>query len=652
MPLPRQLSVLLGLGLSLLPAVGRADATARAQASYDLAPLLALIRPAQRPQLARQSGLTDLRDLPLYELDLALDEASARLAGRVVIHFKNRSKRPLAVLPLLLHPNAPRELGAAGAPAMQVTEATAVDGPQVTLARRRPTLVELRFARPLAPGERVKLRVSYSARLRPLPADANDLFAQALSSLGMSGTGSAASDYGLLAVGDGLLTLASAYPMVAPYGDGRFDTSAPARFGDLAYNELAHFKLRTVLPKGYQMVSNLVDQEKGAPLGADQVVFHSAGAAVRDLVLVAGRKLVRKSRALGDVRVTSVYLAEDAAAGARVLATAHAALRLFEERFGPYPYTELDVVESTLVGGAGGVEFSGMVLIAGMLYRKPSQSGSPLAQLLKLIGRLGGVLQGAFEKPRSGGKPQGEGQLGSMDQMIERMALFTVAHEVAHQYFAGLVGIDCRRHAALDEPLAQYAAGEYAKHALGKKAGEALLDTNAKLNYGIYRLLGGADLAAAQPLAQFPSSMAYAAIVYGKAPYFYAALEKRLGAPRLRKILRAAVDRYRFRLVTVPAWTRALDEAAGGGGVVTGLARRWLHGAHGDADLGVDESGETVLRSFFDRETLASLKRSLAIVGMHPKDLFRLLMGNLMRGQGATPGSLDPEEALKRLPSR
>ena len=39
-------------------------------------------------------------------------------------------------------------------------------------------------------------------------------------------------------------------------------------------------------------------------------------------------------------------------------------LRFFSKTYGAYPFTELDVVEATLVGGAG-VEFSGMVLMAG-----------------------------------------------------------------------------------------------------------------------------------------------------------------------------------------------------------------------------------------------------------------------------------------------
>jgi hypothetical protein len=44
------------------------------------------------------------------------------------------------------------------------------------------------------------------------------------------------------------------------------------------------------------------------------------------------------------------------------------ALRTFEKIFGPYPYTELEVAESPLIGGAGGVEFPGLITIASMIY--------------------------------------------------------------------------------------------------------------------------------------------------------------------------------------------------------------------------------------------------------------------------------------------
>jgi hypothetical protein len=426
--------------------------------------------------------------------------------------------------------------------------------------------------------------------------------------------------------------------MVAPFRDGEFDVDKPTKFGDLAYNQLVNFRVRTVVPVGYTLVTNLVERPGAEKLSTGQPVFTSVGAANRDLVIVAGRSLKRKSRRLGPITVTSVFLDGDDEAGARMLETTAGALALFQQRYGPYPYTEMDVAEATLVGGAGGVEFPGMVLVAGMLYRKPSRSGNPLAMLTRLMGSLGGLLGGS----------RGRGQ-ASMNRLVKSMGRFVTAHEVAHQYFAGLVGSDCRKHPSVDEPLAQFAAGEYMSKRFGAAEGRRVMDLNAKANYGIYRMLGGKDMPAARPVDRFPNALAYAAIVYGKAPYYYPALREKIGARRFNRALRFAVKRHRYKLVTLRQWIGSLRQGAGGAPEVERLARRFFYESHGDEDLGMDESGDAVLELLLGKQVLAQLKEGLGRLGMHPRSLFRMLMGKMMQGEGSSREEVDPLRALQQL---
>jgi hypothetical protein len=620
------------------------------RAPFDLGPLLPALRPGMAEQIRRQLHLGSLDELTFYDLDLALDGASEELAGRLVVHYLNRSGKALSALPLLLHPNAPLELGAAGTPGqLHITSARALVGPSVSLRPVRPTVVELALGAALQPGERLSVEVRYTGKLRRLPADSNDLLGQALASLGTSGTGAAASDYGLLASGDGLITLASAYPMVAPFEHGSFDLSRPSRFGDLAYGELAHYRVRVVLPPGLSMVSNLLDLPGPTRTPGGQLVYTALGAGNRDFAMVAGPDLATTEQTVDGIRMRSVHRRADGEAGRRALETAARALRLYQWRFGPYPYRELDVAEATLVGGAGGVEFPGMVLIAGMLYRRPSESSAPLAHLLRLVGGLSSLLQGlSGETPKSqqGELPNG---LRGMDGLARDMLFFVVAHEIAHQYFAGLVGTDCRRDAGVDEPLAQFAAGEVAREARGERAGTALEDSQVKLNYGIYRLLGGTDRPVAQPVRAFGSPLAYAAIVYGKAPYFYRELRRKLGSVAFDRALRAATDAHRFQVVTLEEWLRSLDRAAGG--KASALARRWFYERHGDEDLGVDESGERVMASLLGKDAVEQLRQGLGALGLQPRDLFRMLMGNMLRGEdeGGSGHDEDPLDMLKQL---
>ncbi|HLE44194.1 MAG TPA: hypothetical protein VJB36_09285, partial [Methylomirabilota bacterium] len=500
-------------------------------------PGLGLLHPAARPGLERQLGVQSLDELPVYEIDQALDDVTGTFAGRLTLTYTNLTGTPLLTLPLLLAPNVAAELGAASGDSgtLTVTEVTTSAGPTATFTTVRPDLVEVRFAAPLEPGRRVALVVRYTGRLRLLPPNANDLFAQALGSV-KALAGAQAADYGLLAAGDGIVTVASAYPMLAPFHEGRFQIGRPPRFGDLVWNGVASFRVRTVVPVGLTVVTNLVDRPPTSIPGLGQVVV-SEGGLVRDFVLVAGRDLERQSVDVGATRVTSVFRRRDAAAGKTVLEIAAAALGSLERRFGSYPYTELDVAQASLVGGAGGVEFSGMVLVAGMLYRSPMDSTSPMAALVPVLGGMLGGLGGP--SPGSGGLPGAD--------LLEGILEFTVAHEIAHQYFAGIVGNDSHHSPAFDEPLAQYAAGLVVEDRRGPEAARVAMDRNVKLNYALYRLLGGIDRPALRETASFRSPIEYAGLVYGKAPYLYVALRESLGAARLHGALRAAVERHRFR---------------------------------------------------------------------------------------------------------
>lgn len=582
-----------------------------------------------------------IEDLPRYEIDQAIDDVSGTFAGRLALRYVNATGAPLDALPLLFHPNAPVELGAVpgSAGSIAIREVTGAAGEPVPFEVVRPTLAVVRLPRPVAPGEAVALEVRYEGRLRVLDPRVNDIYSQGMASMGSLAT-TGPVDYGLLAQGDGILTMASAYPMVAPWRDGAFDTSPPARVGDIAYNGVATFRVRTIVGEGVEIVTNLVDR----PLPPDEAstgtrAFLSEGTLVRDLVLVAGRDLARESVEVGGTRVTCVFRARDREGGLLALDAAAAALASFERRFGEYPYRELDVVEASLTGGAGGVEFSALVLVAGMLYRSPDQSTSPLATLIRMWEGLGGLLDPLGDRaPRAPPQPEGP----------PREALeFTVAHEVAHQYFAGIVGLSSHGFPTLDEPLAQYAAGLAMEDRYGRAAAEGTMDRNVKLNYALYRLLGGADRPVLRDTQTFRSQIEYAGLVYGKAPYLYAELRRRLGDERLHGAIREAVRRFRFQVVTTPEWVAAVEEAAGGPrSGVRATFRAYLEEARGDRDLGVDDSGDFVLDAIFPPDVAATLRGALPRVGIPTRDFLRMIFGGGLSDEPMPGPGFDPSGAL------
>ncbi|HJN75406.1 MAG TPA: M1 family aminopeptidase [Myxococcota bacterium] len=556
-----------------------------------------------------------LHVLPRYELDLSISDVANRYEGRGTITWTNTTDGPISTLPLLLHPNAPKELGAATTASLELRRA---ESPGATLRSVRPTLAELDFASPIPPGGQVAIEVEFGGTLKLLTTETNDVWAQA--SAGMSQGPIEAADYGLLGQGDGLLTAASAFPTIAPYRDGAFQTPPPSGIGDLAWNAPLAFDVRVVTPVGLRVVTNLVDSEP--KVEGDVQVVEGVGVGARDLVLIASRDFHVSERRLGDVLVRSWGLSRDAQATDAALADATMSLQALDERIADYPFTELDVVEATLTGGAGGVEFSSLILVAGFLYRDPTTSQDPTYQMLQQMGGMGM------------GVPD-------MTAVVAEQRRFVVAHEVAHQWFPGLVGSDAHDQPALDEPLAQYLAGTV--------LGDDLRDRSVKANFALFRLMDGQDAAAARPTTSFSSTLEYAALVYGKAPYLYVDLEEDLGRDALDRALRAATEEHAWELVGTEDWLSSLERH--GATDATGKGRRWWKEAWGDEDFGLDPEGHAALRILLGEEMAEGLEQGMKFLGMSPKDLFAMLgVGGAPELAPVIPGQQpSPEEMLELL---
>jgi len=249
--------------------------------------------------------------------------------------------------------------------------------------------------------------------------------------------------------------------------------------------------------------------------------------------------------------------------GERVADVAASALSVFERRFGPYPYQRLEVVEAPLTGGAGGMEFSGLIVVSSMLYR-PFGKDDPLGALFSMLGA------GGEQSPAA----------GLLDETLE----FTTAHEVAHQWWHALVGSDSRAHPFVDESLAQYSTLLYYEDRHGKERAQRVADSQVRLNYVGMRLMGQPDGPVRGAVSSF-EPLSYAGLVYGKGPFFFREARGKMGEAAFFEGLRRYADEHRFRTASqegpVPYLTTGRHERD-----VRLLARRWLDEAHGDADLG------------------------------------------------------------------
>ncbi|MGE6760736.1 M1 family aminopeptidase [Corallococcus interemptor] len=527
------------------------------------------LKPEERDRAAKALG--PLESVPLYRVQLEVDPKERRVWGKVQVRLVAKGPRPVTELYLRLTPNTrSRQVTLSGAK---------LNGKAVTLELGpEPTLQRIAVDPPVAPGGALSLEVSVKGTVPKAAPGAESLMGSG-GLLGGSARGGGADDHGAFSATADVVSLVGVVPQVPPVDDRGQPWAGPQGLGDLALYEPAHVLATLTVPPGWSAHAT------GTPMGAvperdGRVRYSFAAAAVRDFPVLVTRGYQSAAATVNGVTVESHFAAQDAAVGKRVLKYASQALTEFEKRLGPLPYTHFRVVQAPLSGGAGGMEFPGLVTVGTSLYRAKQD---PLSMLVGMPGME--AIQELLDAQGAAMLSQVGAQVGAS---LERTLEFTVAHEVAHQYFAGLVGSDPIRDPVVDESLAQYAALLYMEWAHGPEAAESLRNEALVMPYQFYRMTGGRDGRADRPTGDFDGGeLEYGALVYGKAPLLHHASRKLVGDSAFFKALRAYVDTYRFRWACKACFTQELAKASPANAkALTQLRTRWWEESHGDEDLG------------------------------------------------------------------
>lgn len=502
---------------------------------------------------AVEAATGGLASLPLAAVEIELDFDARRFRGHARLDWPNGTGRALDSVVFRLSAHG----GGSEAPSVRWTALTAsIAGGKAAKVEAKAinqTHWRVKLPRKLAPGERVALFGRLEGHLASLAPGATDLVTSSLGALSGAATRPDGEQYGTFACGDGICTLTGFVPQVPAVLDGAFDTHEASGIGDATYSEPMNALVTVVAPSGVKFAASGVEVGR-VPAGKGRTRTSFAVAAARDFGLVASEAFVVQTEKVGGVTVRSFSLRRHSDAGRRVLDAARTSLPHFDQAFGRYPWSTLDVAESALVGGAGGVELPALTLIAKGLY---DTSGSMLQMF----------------------DPSGTTTRSMLD--------FVTRHEVAHQWWHAQVGSHSQRHPYVDEPLAQWSALHSVRRAQGDEAAAQVRDTQIALNYRALAMMGETDGKVARPAGAFRSHVQYAGLVYGKAPLFYEALRAELGEEALLAGLRSLVARRRFARATPDDLLESLMGAAGDKAPrVAALWKRWFEQTHGDEDVG------------------------------------------------------------------
>jgi hypothetical protein len=305
----------------------------------------------------------------------------------------------------------------------------------------------------------------------------------------------------------GSVTLAHWYPILAGFDPVSGWVLDPvSRQGDLVFSDTALYDVSLTLPAG--MTAAATGVEIAATDSGDRVRREFVTGPVREFTAIADDDFASVSREVAGTTIVSYANPSNALGMAAALDYAERALTLFNDHYGPYPYVELDLVEWPLWSCCG-MEFP------------------------QLMGFNDSLYVGINPAP---------------GQELE----LTVAHEIAHQWWYGLVGNNHYLHAFMDEGLASLSEVIYLEGTGDGAAAQTRYDR-----------LPNSDQIVDQPTDLFPTGQVAYNTIYGKGTLGFQALRVAIGDAAFFAGLRDYVARERFGVAQPADLLAALDRSSG-----------------------------------------------------------------------------------------
>ena len=444
---------------------------------------------AKALQPAFRADIERLAQAPRYTLAASADPVSGRVQGDLSVRYINKDDEPVGELIFRLYPNVPAIYG----PSTLTIQEVIQDGNPLELQfADNNTTLRVRLAEPLPPQEAVEVAIRFTTQVASLEAQVEQ-------------------GYGILAVSPNILSLSGWYPMLAIYNEG-WQTPPLPSVGDVLQAETSFYEVTLTVPAGYHIVASGVvtaQEEVG-----EQSVYHLASGPARDFSAVISPSLTAHEATAAGVTVRFHALPSSYRpinTPPQVLQMISHAVVAFSESLGPFPLTEIDVVETGVM--IGGYEFSGLVVVD---HQQRVYS--------------------TFANYR-----------------------YLVYHELAHQWWYNLIGNEVVAEPWLDEAFATYSAALAWEHADGTAAGTNLV-AYWQRRYG---LPTAQDPPVNSATTMFDSWAFYRRNVYFHGALFLHQLRQELGDDTFIQLLQQYQETYRYQLVTSADFFNMAAEAAG-----------------------------------------------------------------------------------------
>lgn len=315
--------------------------------------------------------------------------------------------------------------------------------------------------------------------------------------------------------GENTVNLTNFYPVACVLENGKYYESVYYPAGDPFYLECSNYKVSLAVPSNYVVASSLTP--KSTVWSADKTEYCYEREKVRDIAFILSKNYNVLEKTCNGVSVKYYYYADKNPE--KTLETACSSLAFFSDKYHAYPYAEYVVAEGDFI--YGGMEYPCLSLISSSVsndYRD-----------------------------------------------------YVVAHETAHQWFYGILGVNQNEIGFFDEGLTELSTALFLSEYTGtplknymEKAVNSYLSIREALVYAGNTCPPIMD----RNLKDFSSEAEYVMIAYNRSQIAFNEVREMLGNEKFFKFIKGFIKKNAYKNVTLSDFEKALNKTSKNAGKV------------------------------------------------------------------------------------